>query len=228
MEEKRKKLIEKKTEELGMTVEEIQKKLEAVVDYNFKIKNLLEHVGDWTTWNLSLIDQINEEILNANKRKKTTCYFYSGRYYNKDPKFKEKSYKFTDDDLHINDFEEEVVVKEVKYPEENVKHVYYEDKYDDYEKAVIKLKEGKELKDYEIEALVWCSEVVYQEEGELDRWTREVSSIIKIEDDLWCVNWSEGLTEMQENIFWQQPFKVKLEEKEVVIKKTMIIPINQE
>lgn len=50
-------------------------------------------------------------------------------------------------------------------------------------------------------------------EGELDRWTRAVDTIIRVGDDFWSIPWEEGLTEYQENEFFYQPYKVARKER---------------
>jgi hypothetical protein len=67
-----------------------------------------------------------------------------------------------------------------------------------------------ELVDYEFD----------REEGDSGRWTQNISSYIKndINGKLYCINWECGLTEYQENEFYQQPYEVV--KKERVITET--------
>ena len=37
--------------------------------------------------------------------------------------------------------------------------------------------------------------------GEPRRWTRTIYSICKIQDKYYCINWEQGLTEYQENLY---------------------------
>lgn len=56
------------------------------------------------------------------------------------------------------------------------------------------------------------------------RWTRNKKTIFTVNNDLWCVCWEEGLTELQEHEFHDQPYKVKCIEDVVIVKK--YVPIN--
>lgn len=87
---------------------------------------------------------------------------------------------------------------------------------------------GKHLNENDIEYLLWNLgyEIDFQE-FDIGRWTQFVSSIIKFPDpndlntytdDLWCIDWERGLTELQENAFYEQPYRVKCVEKTVVVK----------
>jgi len=62
-------------------------------------------------------------------------------------------------------------------------------------------RELSDILEYEIES--------EREYGENRRWSRSVSSIIKLLDRYFYLNWEEGLTEMQENKFYDQPYEVK-------------------
>lgn len=66
------------------------------------------------------------------------------------------------------------------------------------------------------EAIFDCEEVDTQY-GENRRWSRSVSTIIKIKDKLFCINWEQGLTECQENEFYDQPYEV--EEKTKIVEE---------
>ena len=59
------------------------------------------------------------------------------------------------------------------------------------------------------------------------RWTKSVSTIIRLPnpndlntytEDLWRIDWEQGLTELQENEYCEQPYRVKCVEKTVVVK----------
>lgn len=89
-----------------------------------------------------------------------------------------------------------------------------------------KLYAGEKLSEAELKAIVWggyryCNtplgdyEFVDEVEGGRGRWTQRVQTIIRIEQDLWCVPWASGLTEEQENMFYEQPYKVQRKERVV-------------
>lgn len=65
---------------------------------------------------------------------------------------------------------------------------------------------------------------VDEQDGDSGRWTKHKTTIFKVNNDLWCVQWEEGLTECQENEFYDQPYKVKCIEDVVIVKK--YVPIN--
>lgn len=79
---------------------------------------------------------------------------------------------------------------------------------------------GKNLNEYELKCLAygdgdlgyeWVDEVGYDS----GRWSQSMKTIFKIGDDLWAIPWQRGLTECQENEFYDQPYRV--------IKKTRVI-----
>lgn len=60
----------------------------------------------------------------------------------------------------------------------------------------------------------------YEEEttyGDDLRWTREADTIVKLCGRYFLISWQKGLTEMQENIFSNQPYEVERNEKVVVV-----------
>jgi|GEM_PF-897039 len=50
---------------------------------------------------------------------------------------------------------------------------------------------------------------VDQDEGDEGRWERHMTSIAKLRDRYFAVNWGRGLTEYQENSFYEQPYEVE-------------------
>lgn len=78
------------------------------------------------------------------------------------------------------------------------------------EKEIInKIKNKEKFTEQEIYELLWDFEQVWQEEGENRRWTRAVSTVIKVGEDFVRIDWEQGLTECQENEFYEQPYLVK-------------------
>lgn len=87
-----------------------------------------------------------------------------------------------------------------------------------------KLERGIALTEDELEDFVFYDNEVYRDEGEPGRWSRHVSSVIADDNgQLWCVEWEEGLTEMQDNEFYDQPYKVHLDKKPVTVIQTTIV-----
>lgn len=66
--------------------------------------------------------------------------------------------------------------------------------------------------------------LIDEQDGDSGRWTKHKTTIFKVNNDLWCVQWREGLTELQENEFYNQPYKVKCIEDVVIVKN--YVPIN--
>ena len=87
----------------------------------------------------------------------------------------------------------------------------------DYDEVVIKLKSGEELDESELKTLVFDGVEVDRIEGDSGRWTQHVQSILDIDGDLWAISWQRGLTECQDNEFYNQPYKVVKQEKQIVV-----------
>lgn len=84
-----------------------------------------------------------------------------------------------------------------------------------------KLYAGKNLDEHERKCLAYGSgdlgeyERVDEVGYDSGRWTQSMETIFKVGDDLWAIPWEQGLTECQENEFYDQPYRV--------IKKTRVI-----
>ena len=66
---------------------------------------------------------------------------------------------------------------------------------------------------------------VATEEGEDSGWTRDMDTIFKLgEDEYWCIPWQKGLTECQENEFWDDPYRVKKVVKTIQVETWEAIP----
>lgn len=87
----------------------------------------------------------------------------------------------------------------------------------DYDDTVNKLKSGEMLNESEIKTLVYDGFEVDEIEGDSYRWTQSVQTIIDIDGELWAIDWQRGLTEYQENEFYNQPYRVEKREKQIVI-----------
>lgn len=90
-----------------------------------------------------------------------------------------------------------------------------------------KLQNQEKLSEEEIESLVWDSEQVYEEEGDDHRWQREMFTVVKVENKFYGICWMRGLTECQENEYYEQPFEVACENKTEVVKKEIWKPIDE-
>ena len=97
------------------------------------------------------------------------------------------------------------------------------DKYTWKERIIKRLKEGDELSEPEIREVLWSFDRVYEEEGEDRRWSKTMLTVVNIDGELYAIEWEKGLTENQENSFWEQPYPVELKEEEITITKTTVV-----
>lgn len=80
-----------------------------------------------------------------------------------------------------------------------------------------KIINGEKLSESELKWCAWgeVGKYIDEQEGEDRRWTKDMSTIFEIDGQLYCINWAQGLTEYQDNEYWEQPYKVRREEKVV-------------
>lgn len=93
------------------------------------------------------------------------------------------------------------------------------------QEVLTKLYAGQELNKYDIKFLLWEIAVhVDTIEGESHRWTRDVSTIVHLPETpdsntysevLWCIDYEKGLTENQEDEYFQQPYRVEARTKTI-------------
>lgn len=78
---------------------------------------------------------------------------------------------------------------------------------------------GEEFDKYELEKMRGFNHFddIYGDNG---RWTRSVKTIFKAGERYFCLKWEEGLTEMQEDQYYDQPYEVYPVTKEKIIKIT--------
>lgn len=88
-----------------------------------------------------------------------------------------------------------------------------------------KILNGEELSEQEISDLLDYE--IDCQEGDCGRWQMSVKSIIKLCDRYFAIDWERGLTEMQENDFYNQPYEVKKVEYEKVIKVTEWVDVKE-
>lgn len=74
-----------------------------------------------------------------------------------------------------------------------------------------------EFTEDELRSIPWegieGAEFIETKEGEDHRWQREMTEFFKIGDRYFAIPWMAGLTEYQENEFYEQPYEVKPTEK---------------
>ena len=85
-----------------------------------------------------------------------------------------------------------------------------------------KLYTGEELNSKEIQQFLFGDYIgdykeIDEESYGSGRWTESMSTIIRVGDDLWCVDWEHGLTEYQENEFYKQPYRVEAVKKMIEV-----------
>lgn len=92
-----------------------------------------------------------------------------------------------------------------------------------------KILNGEELTKTERKYCAWgeVGEYVEEIEGCDHRWTREMQTIFKIGEQYYAIDWMSGLTEMQDNEYWDDPYKV--ERKEEVATTTIVsyVPVEE-
>ena len=82
-----------------------------------------------------------------------------------------------------------------------------------YEEYMLgKIDSGEELTETELSELCWNFNVVDISYGENRRWSRSIRSIIEICGRYFALDWEAGLTEYQENEFYNQPVEVEKKE----------------
>ena len=104
--------------------------------------------------------------------------------------------------------------EELKQKEEAKKAAEY---YNEHFKEIMfnKIINKEELTEHELSRLA-CDYSIEDSRGENRRWSRTVTSIVELNDRFFAIVWEEGLTEMQENSFYDQPYEVELNEYEKV------------
>lgn len=110
--------------------------------------------------------------------------------------------------------------------DEKVKKQYYQDNFEAL--MVAKMENNEFLDESEIRDLLEYE--IHIDEGENNRWTQDITSILELtsfsgETALYCVYWERGLTEYQENTYMEQPFKVKRVEREITTVQITYEPI---
>lgn len=78
------------------------------------------------------------------------------------------------------------------------------------------IQDGESLSESDLSYLVYNFELE-SEYGDNRRWTRSVDTIVELGGKHYSVTWEQGLTECQENYFYDQPVEVKLQEYEKTI-----------
>lgn len=105
---------------------------------------------------------------------------------------------------------------------------FYTKKLSRYDRAVKKLRANETLTEDEIEEILREGHEVYEEAEENRRWSQSVLTVVELDDGTtWAIVWERGLTELQGDEFYEQPYQVKVEQVEVTVMKTVVTPINK-
>lgn len=208
---------------VNMTENEIQEKLEEIAHRKHVVDIMLRTHKHWTKFPDHIIRTIDNDLFKEPLKK--TLYIKEYIRYGKTEEemlFTEEHSTFSDPELHTND---EYKVDRVEDVNSYTKKVFYENKYSRDELVQIKLESGEELTDEDIRFLNIYFDTVYEEEGENRRWSQSMLTVVSVGENLYAIEWEKGLTEMQEDSYYGQPYKVKLEEEEVVIKRTNVVKL---
>lgn len=102
--------------------------------------------------------------------------------------------------------EAKLKLKEAKLKEEKKDTENYWNNFD--EVMVQKIDDCENLTKKEIKAVVYETHEIERIYGEKLRWTRSVVSIVEMCGRYFRIEWEEGLTEIQEDVFYCQPYEV--------------------
>ncbi len=80
-----------------------------------------------------------------------------------------------------------------------------------------KFDKGEKFSERELDSLRWGLDEVETIYGENNRWSRSAKTIFDVQGRLFALDWEEGLTENQENEFFNQPYEVEKRTKTIVV-----------
>lgn len=83
--------------------------------------------------------------------------------------------------------------------------------------VIRKIKAKEEFDEEELSELRWYFGATDEVHGENRRWSRAVTTIIQFEDYFVALDWDEGLTEYQENEYYDQPYFVEPKKETIVV-----------
>lgn len=84
---------------------------------------------------------------------------------------------------------------------------------------------GEEFNEDELKYMTYDCHQKDEIEGDESRWTRGVTTIFECDGRFFSIDWDRGLTEIQENEFYNQPQEVKLCEYEKTITVREWVPV---
>ncbi|MEG1567899.1 MAG: hypothetical protein RR347_09475 [Anaerovoracaceae bacterium] len=114
--------------------------------------------------------------------------------------------------------DEEKLAKGIKEKQDKK---YYSEHFEEI--MVTKIDNKEELTENELSRIRDFS--IEDDKGENRRWSRSVGSVLEMCDRYFMLDWEEGLTEYQDNEFYDQPYEVKKETYEKTISVTEWVKI---
>ena len=88
----------------------------------------------------------------------------------------------------------------------------------DIENIIEKIKTNQKLTESELKLCAFGEVGNYIVDNNIEehRWHMIVQTIFEIDGQLYAIDWMRGLTELQENEYWYQPYKVIRKEQTVI------------
>lgn len=80
-----------------------------------------------------------------------------------------------------------------------------------------KFDRGETFSERELNSLRWEFNEVETIYGENRRWSRSAQTIFEVSGRLFALDWENGLTESQEDEFFEQPYEVEKRTKTIVV-----------
>lgn len=207
------------------SVEEVTELLEQTAkNGHTKIEALLK-TGPWTEWNKFVISQIPTAI-------KWKPKFVSEIKFIENGLVKNTIEIVGDDFIDTETFEHEnfnretqtILVAELGNSNATTKIFHIIEKepvfVDEEQELLDKIQKGVSLTEDEIKELVLYGDYVVEENsGSRGRWSESMFTVVQLKDKYFGINWEKGLTEYQENTFYEQPFEVEKHTEIVTIEK---------
>ena len=194
--EERKEYLNKK----GLSKEEIKEIFKTVYENNLPINTRDIHITDSFQYHAGGTITARTFISENDRWKDVTAEFLDAVI----KSYKEYTKEHEDFDEELNSFLDD--------------KQFHDEHFEDW--VIEKIKAGEPIEVADITYLVYGYGAI-EIEGEDHRWTRDISSIIELKDNIFIrIDWQRGLTEMQGDNFYDQPYFV--EKKERVVTKTEI------
>lgn len=177
---------------------------------------IMRHTTDWQQWERRYIENIIIMVKDMENNVLTYNLYYPVDRWNKNkarewvtsykgPKTDNIPTAFVD---YVNNITDEYYEFEIIKGEDDEENNFTLKKT--RLKPHVLLEKGIELKEEDLKRMVWDYNQLYEDEGEDSRWSRTVQTIVEVPNgNIYSIEWEKGLTEMQENEFYNQPEKLK-------------------